>query len=110
MTKSRNSFWTRITRFFLVISAFSLGLKLYLDGYISVENFVIFMLLAVVASVLDSVAIKVILALFGIGFYLLQKSNYNTNEFFVLAVYVCGILVMLFGFFVMFGGMNKKRR
>lgn len=100
----------KLSGFLLVVSAFGLGLKLYLDGYVSAEKFAIFILLAVVASVMDSAKIKIILLLFSIGFYLLQKSNYNYNEFSVLATYTCGILIMLFGFYVMFGGMNKKRR
>jgi succinate-acetate transporter protein len=105
----RNSFGKRLSRFVLVISAFSLGLKLYLDGFLSVEKFAIFMLVAVIASVIDSVIVKVILTLFGIGFYLLQKADYNNKEFLILAVQVGGIIVMLFGFFVMFGGLNKKK-
>jgi len=107
--ENKNSIGKRLSRFLLVISAFSLGLKLYLDGFLSVEKFAIFMILAIIASTIDSIIVKVILALAGIGFYLLQKSDYNNKQFLILAVQVGGLLVMFFGFFIMFGGMNKRK-
>jgi len=106
--ENKNSLGKKLSRFLFVISAFSLGLKLYLDGFLSVEKFAVFMILAIIASLIDSVLVKIILALFGIGFYLLQKADYINKQFLILAVQVGGLLVMFFGFFVMFGGMRKK--
>ncbi len=109
MSKEHSSFGSRLSRFILVISALGLSLRLWAKGLMSPEKMVIFLLLAVVAAALDSGWVKLIIALFGLGYFLLDFVNYDMNEFQAASTSAIALLVALFGFFVMFGGMRSRK-
>ena len=69
----------------------------------------IFLVLVVIAAAIDSVWVKLILALFGLGYFLLDYLNYNMSQFQAAAVSVGALLLALFGIFVMFGGMRRRK-
>lgn len=73
-----------------------------------VQKAAIFLILVVIAAAIDSVWIKLILALFGLGYFLLDYLNYDMNQFQAAAVSVFALLLALFGIFIMFGGLRKK--
>ena len=112
MSKQNKSFSSRLSRFILVIGAVTIVLGLatnkYTQSHISPEKAAIFLVIVVVAAAIDSVWVKLILALSGLGFFLLNYVRYDLGKFEVIAFYIIVLLIMLFGFFVMFGGMRKK--
>lgn len=109
MSKDRSSFGSRLSRFILVISALGLSLRLCAKGLMSPEKIVIFLLLAVVAAALDSGWVKLIIALFGLGYFLLDFVDYDMSQFQAVATSTIALLVALFGYFVMFGGMRSRK-
>ena len=62
-----------------------------------------------VAAAIDSTWVKLIFAIAGIGFLLLSLSNYDMSAFTESATYIGLLIIMLFGFYVMIGGMRKRK-
>ena len=109
MSKEGSSFGKRLSRFILVISAVGIALRLWAKGLMSPEKMVIFLLLVVVAAALDSVLVKLIIALFGLGYFLLDFVNYDMNQFQAASTSIAALLIVIFGFFVMLGGMRSRK-
>lgn len=108
MSKNKSGFGSRLSRFILVISAVAIALRLWSKGLMNAEKAGIFLVLVVIAAAIDSVWVKLILALFGLGYFLLDYLNYDLTKFQAAAVSVGALLIALFGIFVMFGGMRRK--
>lgn len=109
MSKEGSSFGKSLSRFIIVISAVGLGLRLWSKGMIGAEKLAIFLVLVVIAAALDSVWVKLILACAGVGYFLLDFTNYNMTQFEAAAVSVGALLLALFGIYVMIGGMRKRK-
>jgi hypothetical protein len=109
MSKDSSSLGKRLSRFIIVISAIGLGLSLAFKGIIGPKTFVLFIILAVIAAVIDSVWVKLILACAGIVFLLLTATNFNIAEFKTLASFAGILILMFFGLYVMFGGMRNRK-
>lgn len=105
----RGSIGNSLSRFIIVISALGIGLRLVMKGFMSPQKLVIFLIIVVIAAVIDSAWVKAILAIFALGFFVLDYVDYDTRTFYVLITPVFSIVIMLFGFFVMFGGLRRKR-
>jgi len=61
-----------LSRFIVVISALGIGLRLVMKGIISPERLVIFLVVVVIAAVIDSTLVKALLAP---GFFVLDYVN-----------------------------------
>ena len=109
MGKDGPSFGKNLSRFIIVISALGIGLRLLMKGMINGEKLVIFLVLVVIAAAIDSVWIKLILALSGLGFFLLEFTGYQLSQFQSLATSVGALLIALFGLFIILGGMRKRK-
>ena len=109
MSKEGSSFGKSLSRFIIVISAVGLGLRLWSKGMIGAEKLAIFLVLVVIASAIDSVWVKLILACAGIGFFLLDFTNYDMTQFQAGAASVGALLLALFGIYIMIGGMRKRK-
>jgi hypothetical protein len=105
----RGSFGNTLSRFIIVISALGIGLRLVMKGLMSPERLVIFLVLAVIAAVIDSPLVKAILALFALGFFVLDYVNFDPAAFYAAIGPVLALLIALFGFFVMFGGLRRPK-
>lgn len=103
-----SSFGKRLSKFIIVISAVGIGLRLWSKGLMSAEKLAVFLLLVVIAAAIDSVWTKLVLALAGIMFFLLEYLNYDMQYVQSAAVSVGALLIALFGMFILVGGMNKK--
>jgi hypothetical protein len=108
MSKEGSSFGKRLSRFIIVISAVGLGLSLWSRGIMNEKSFTALLILSVIAAALDSVWVKLIFAIAGIGFLLLSLSNYEMSVFIESATYIGLLIFILFGFYVMIGGMSRK--
>jgi hypothetical protein len=75
----------------------------------SPEKLVVFLVIVVIAAVIDSVWVKGIIALFALGFFVLDYVNYDTRAFSALAGPVLALLMALFGIFIMFGGLRRRK-
>jgi uncharacterized membrane protein YGL010W len=104
----RSSIGSSLSRFILVISAVAIGLRLVMKGVMTPQTVVVFFVVAVIAAVIDSAWVKAILAIFGLGWFVLDIVNYDTRAFSVVIGPVVGLVVGLFGFFVMFGGLRRR--
>lgn len=109
MSKEGSSIGKRFSRFIIVISTVGFGLGLWSKGLINEKTLTILLILSVIAAVIDSTWVKLIFAIAGIGFLLLSLSNYDVSTFTESATYVLLLIVMLFGFYVMIGGMRKRK-
>lgn len=92
-----------------MISALGIGLRLLTKGLISVERLVILLILVVVAAVIDSPWIRALLALFGLGFFVLDYVDYDLREFYSAIGPVLALVIALFGFFVIIGGLKHRK-
>jgi hypothetical protein len=110
MSSERKSFGSRLSKFIIVISGVALVITLYLNPNtkLTPQTAGIFLILVVIAAAIDSVWVKLILAVFGLGWLLLNAVNYDLSQFQIVALSVGTLLLMLFGAFVMFGGMRKR--
>lgn len=108
MKKEGRSFGRNLSRFIVVISAVAIVLRLWSKGMIDAEKATIFLVLVVFAAAIDSVWVKLILALFGLGYFLLDYMDYDLVKFQSAAVLVGALLLALFGFFIILGGMRRK--
>jgi hypothetical protein len=110
MAKRRpSSIGSSLSRFIIVISALGIGLRLMMKGIMSPEKLVVFLVVVIIAAVIDSVLIKGIIALFALGFFVLDYVNYDTRAFYVAVGPVFALLIALFGIFIMFGGLRRRR-
>ncbi len=109
MSKEGSSLGKRLSRFIIVISAVGLGLSLWSRGIMNEKTFTALLVLSVIAAAIDSVWVKLIFSTAGIGFLLLSLSNYEMSTFIESAAYVALLIIMLFGFYVMIGGMRKRK-
>lgn len=107
--RTSNSVAGSLSRFIIVISALGMGLRLVTKGLISPEKLAVFLVVVVIAAVIDSVWIKGIIALFALGFFVLDYVDYDTRAFYAAVGPVFALLIALFGFFVMFGGLRRRR-
>jgi hypothetical protein len=109
MGGKNDTFGKRISRFILVISALGIGVRLWSKGLIGPEKLFWLLVLAVIAASIDSGWVKLILALAGMGFFLLEYVGYEPREFYEVAGAALTLLIGLLGLFVMFGGMRRRR-
>ena len=109
MSKEGSSFGKSLSRFIIVISAVGIGLRLWSKGMIGAEKLAIFLVLIVIAAAIDSVWVKLILACAGVGYFLLDFTNYDMTQFQSVAVSVGALLLALFGIYVMIGGMRRRK-
>ena len=68
MSKESSSFGKSLSRFIIVISAVGLGLNLWSRGMIGGEKLLVLLVLVVIAAAIDSVWVKLIFALAGVGY------------------------------------------
>lgn len=108
MSREGTSIGKRLSRFIIVISTVGFGLGLWSKGLIDEKTLTFLLLLSVIAAAIDSTWVKLIFAIAGIGFLLLGLSNYEVSTFTGSASYVLLLIIMLFGFYVMIGGMRKR--
>lgn len=108
MPKQKSSFTQGLSRFLIVISAVGVALRLWSKGLMDAEKMAIFLVLIVIAAAIDSVWAKLVLALAGIAFFLLDYLNYDITQVQYAAIAVGALLMALFGFYVMIGGIRKK--
>jgi hypothetical protein len=112
MSKKKKSFSSSLSRFILVIGAVTmiLGIATKEDtrDNISHGQIVIFLVIVVIAAAIDSVWVKLILALVGLSFFILGSVHYNLGNFKTIAIPVLQLLIVLFGIFVIVGGMRRK--
>ncbi|MGB5069503.1 MAG: hypothetical protein WBO28_01010 [Flavobacteriales bacterium] len=97
-----------ISRFILVISALGVALELWSRGMMNYQQIAIFLVLVVIATVIDSVWANLAIALAGIGFFLLNYLDYDIKGVYYSSIGIGALLLCLFGFYVMFGGLRKK--
>ncbi|MDP2652599.1 MAG: hypothetical protein Q8Q08_01050 [Candidatus Omnitrophota bacterium] len=97
----------RISGFFIIITAVTVGLRLWSQGLMDVQKFAWLLFFAFLAAVLDSVWVKLILTLFGLGFFLLDYLHYDLNEFQRAAFSVGALLIALFGIYIIVQGVRK---
>jgi membrane-bound ClpP family serine protease len=109
MGRKDDSVGKRLSRLVLVISAVGIGIRLWSKGLMGPQKLFWFLLLAAVAAAIDSGWVKLILALFALGFFLLEYVNYDPRQFSAVAGSALGLLIGLFGLFVMFGGLRGWR-
>ena len=109
MNKEGSSFGKNLSRFIIVISAIGLGLRLLSKGMIDAEKLAIFLVLVVIAAAIDSVWVKLILACSGIGFFLLEFTNYNMTQFQTIATSVGALLIALLGLYIMIVGRRNRK-
>ena len=109
MSKESSSFGKNLSRFIIVISALGVGLRLLVKGLIDVEKLAIFLVIVVIAAVIDSVWFKLLLAFMGIAFFLLDFTNYDLSKFQAATASVGALVIVLFGIYVMLGGMRKRK-
>jgi len=107
MGKTNTSIGSKLSGFLIVISAVGLGLSLWAKGLIGVEKLTIFLVLAVIAAALRSVWVKLILAIAGLGFFLLEMTGYDILVFGSAAVALGALLLALFGLYMILGGFRK---
>lgn len=108
MSKNNTSFGQRLSRFIVVISAVGLGLSLWSQGIMDDKSFTVLLILSVIAAAIDSTWARLIFAIASLGFILLIISGYNIPVFKQNASYVGLLIIILFGFYFMIGGMRKK--
>jgi len=104
----RRSFGNHLSRFIIVISALSIGLRLVTKAFMSPQKLVVFLVVVVIAAVIDSAWVKGIIAIFGLGFFVLDYLDYDTRAFSAAIGPVIALVIMLFGFFMMFGGLRRR--
>lgn len=104
----RRSIGNSLSRFIIVISALGIGLRLVMKGLMSPQKLVLFLIVAVIAAVIDSPWVKAIIAVFGLGFFVLDYVDYDTRAFSAAISPVIALVIMLFGFFVIFGGLRRR--
>lgn len=109
MSKEGSSFSKSLSKFIIVISAVGIGLRLLLKGFISPEKLAIFLVLVVIAVAIDSLWIKIILACAGLGYFLLEFTNFKMSQFQSIATSVGALLIALFGLYIIFGGLRKRK-
>ncbi|MBK8464897.1 MAG: hypothetical protein IPL32_03620 [Chloracidobacterium sp.] len=106
---SRGTFGSSLSRFVIVISAVGIGLRLMTKGLMSPERLMVFLILVVVAAVIDSPWTRSILAVFALGFFVLDYVDYDMRAFYSNIGPVFALVIALFGFFVMFGGFRRGK-
>jgi hypothetical protein len=105
----KSAFGTSLSRFVIVISALAIGLRLLTKGFMSAERLIIFLILVVVAAVIDSPLTRTVLAIFALVFFVLDYVDYDLHAFYSTIGPVFALLIALFGFFVMFGGLRRRK-
>jgi uncharacterized membrane protein YhaH (DUF805 family) len=78
-------------------------------GLIDVEKLAIFLVIVIIAAVIDNVWFKLFLAFMGIAFFLLDFTNYDLSKFQSATASVGALVIVLFGIYVMLGGMRKRK-
>lgn len=108
MAKNRTSLLNRLSRFIFVISAVSLALNLWSKGLLDAQKAAVFLVIVVIGAAIDSVWMRLIIALFGIGYFIIDFLNYDLQQFQIAAVLVGALLLALFGIYIIVGGIRKK--
>lgn len=107
--KRERTFGSSLSRFLIVISALAIGLRLATKGLMSSEILIVFLLLVVVAAVIDSIWARAVLTIFTLGFFTLEYVNYDLQAFYATVGPLLAVVIALFGFFVMFGGLRRRK-
>lgn len=99
----------RTLNFLSILGLIGLCIKLSIDQHLSVELIAVTLVGAVFVFSRDgwlSVVLKICISLFSIA-YMLVGYAYSMKEFLALSACLGALVVALFGFFVMFGGLEK---
>lgn len=102
-----SSFGNRFANFLLVISGVTITLNLWSKGLVDEKKAILLLVLVVFAAAINSIWIKLILALFGLGFFILEYVNFNLNQFYPALASILALLLGLYGLYIIIGGMRK---
>jgi hypothetical protein len=108
MNEKKQSLGKRISRFILVISGLAFGIRMLAEGLMSPEKMILFLVLVTIAAALDSLWVKLIITLFALGYVILDLVDHDMNQFQALFLNILALLLVLFGLFVIFGGLKSK--
>lgn len=109
MSKEKSSLIAGFSKFLIVISAVVLSLKLWSKGLMTPELTVFFLIVVVVAAVIDSFWSKLILAITSLVVFLIMFTDYDLMQFKYAFASVGALIGVLFGMYVMLGGMRNRK-
>jgi len=95
-------------RFAVVISAIPLVLKMALDGQISAEQAALLLIGATLIAVYGRPLVRFITSLVALFLFFWEIAGKDQQGFNAILPYVLQLLVILFAFYVMFGGLRKR--
>ena len=55
-----------------------------------------------------STILKIVISIFGLGYSLVKMNLFSVPQFYQLSASLLALLLVLFGFYIMFGGLNKN--
>ena len=98
----------KIINFATIISTLAIVLKLGLQGELTPLNSVLILILAVFCLATDKKVIKIIIAAQALLYMVKQYTGSDTVAFKQAMGGIGVILIILFGYYIMFGGLRKK--
>ncbi len=107
----------RILNFVSILGLFSFCLALWWDNHTSglapSPEVVAVLLIGTIfiyarRGILSSI-LKIVIAVFGLGYSLMKIALISNQQFIQIASFTGTLLIMLFGIYVMFGGMRKDK-
>lgn len=99
----------RVFNFASVISTFVILFKLALQGVLSVETTVVFLIIIVFIVARHEMFYKLLAALAGLLYFVWEKSGFNKPHFLQLLQPMLALVIMLFGIYILFGGLNSSK-
>lgn len=105
----KKSSGSKIVNIATIISIALTTIKAAYYGYITIEVAALILVGSVILLALGNSVSKLIIAVIGAYAFFKMTSNGDEIAFQVAITYFIGLLVALFGIYVMFGGLNKKR-
>lgn len=99
----------KIINFATIISALGIVLKLGVQGELTPLNGVLILILSVFCIATDKKIIKIIIAIQGLLYLVKQYTGNDTAAFRQTLSGVGVILIILFGYYIMFGGLREKK-
>lgn len=97
-------------RFAVVISAIPLVFKMALDGQISAEQAALLLIGATLIAIYGRPLVRFIISLVALFLFFWEIVGKDQQAFNAILPYVLQLLVILFAFYIMFGGLRRRKQ